>query len=51
MALIEVLGYGALFMLLLCGNLGIMEAFTQQKKHCRKGNSEQCNKEKYPRIV
>lgn len=42
MALIEVLGYGALFMLLLCGNLGIVEACTQQKKHCRNGNSEQC---------
>lgn len=38
MALIEVLGYGALFMLLLCGNLGIIEAFMQQKKHCRNGN-------------
>lgn len=31
MALIEVLGYGALFMLLLCGNLGIIEAFTHKK--------------------
>lgn len=38
MALIEVLGYGALFMLLLCGNLGIIEAFMQQKKHCRNSN-------------
>lgn len=51
MALIEVLGYGALFMLLLCGNLGIIEAFTQQKKHRRKRQFRTVQTIKNTRIV